>query len=226
MNSYIERSKSVVTDYLAKANETETKIANGRKIYLPESMEQEEKRLRGELAKARKAAEDQLDSIYHEASADARSWGVLDGSKLTQDAELLKGEGVTPEQFDQLVERYKDNYTMLDTLRKYGERMNDDAGKAAVEAGDFRPFAGIKYNVQAIPGPDAKMREWDDMRRRAGHFLDIADGNGMDQFAWTMARATGDADFEAWGKDPEPTAKRDSEAIQEAFRKAWGLAQD
>lgn len=225
MANYIERSKAVVIDYLAKAKQTQAKIEEGRKIYLPESMEQEEKRLRGELAKARKAAEDQLDGIYREASESARSWATLDGSKLTPDAELLKGEGVTPEQFDQLVERYQDNFTMLDALRKYGERKNDDANQAARDAGDFMAFAG-KYNVRAIPAPDAKMKEWDEMRRRADYFLDVADGRGMDQFAWSMAQSTGDAAFEAWGKAPEPPTKRDSEEIQKTFREAWGYVKE
>ena len=49
MNVYIQRTKDSILDYLGKAQKTEAKIAEGKKIYQPDSMKQEEKRLRGEL---------------------------------------------------------------------------------------------------------------------------------------------------------------------------------
>lgn len=222
MNNYISRCKDVIWDYLSKAQHTENKIAEGHRIYQPDSMEQEEKRLRGELAKARKAAEEKIESIYHEASAGAREWGQLDGAKLTADAELLKGQGVTPEQFDALVTKYQDNYTMLDQLRKYGEARNAETIKKAHEAGNHDFYLG-EYNVRGIPTPDAKMQEWDTMRQRAEYFLDVADGRGMDQFTWTMAKGTADKAIEEWGKEPEAPSPIDA---QETFRKAWGFTKE
>ncbi len=225
MNSYISRCKNTVLDYLSKAQQTEAKISEGRSIYQPEAMEREEKRLRAELEKARKAAEDKLDAIYHEASAGAREWGQLDGAKLTADAQLLQGQGVTPDQFSQLVSKYQDNYTMLDQLRKYGEKQNAAAIKEAREAGNHDIMLG-PYEVQSIPGPDAKLKEWEDMRSRAGRFLDIADGRGMDDFALSFARSTADRAFEAWGQDPEAPKPVDHEAVQKAFHEGWGFVKD
>lgn len=225
MNSYITRCKNTVLDYLGKAQQTEAKITEGRSIYQAEAMEREEKRLRAELEKARKAAEEKLDAIYHEASVGAREWGQLDGAKLTADAQLLQGQGVTPDQFGQLVSKYQDNYTMLDALRKYGEKQNAAAIKEAREAGESGLVVG-PYNLQSIPGPDAKQKEWDDMRRRAGHFLDIADGRGMDDFTRGFARSTADREFEAWGQEPEAPKPVDHDAVQKAFRDAWGFVKD
>lgn len=219
MNSYIERSKSVVLDYLSKAKACEAKIEEGKHIYLPDSMEKEEKRLRGELAKARKEAEAKLDSVYQEASAQAREWSRLDGSKLTPDADLLRNQGVSPSEFDQLVERYQDNYTMLNTLKKYGEAEN----KKARQAGNF----DVYYNVMNIPGQNSKMLEWDNMRKRADYFLNCADGNGFSSdFEKGFARNTADKAFEAWGEEPPKAAPANPDEIADSFRKAWGFVKE
>lgn len=226
MNTYLQRTKDAILDYLGKAQRTEAKINEGRNIYLPESMEREEKRLRGELMKARKETEAKLDSIYQEASAGARSWGTLDGAKLTDDAYLLNGQGVTPEQFTELVERYSDNFTMLDALRKYGEARNKEAVKEAREAGNNDIFVAGPYNVRDIPGPDAKMQEWDDMRKRATYFLNVADGTGFNSdFEKSFSTSTAQKAFDAWGEE-QPAQQRTSEDIQETFRKAWGYVKE
>lgn len=226
MNSYLQRTKDAILDYLGKAQQTEAKISEGRNIYLPDSMEREEKRLRGELLKARKATEEKLDSIYREASAGARSWGTLDGAKLTADAQLLHGQGVTPEQFDQLVTKYKDNFTMLDQLKKYGEKQNADAIRKSREEGNRDILLSGPYNVHDIPGPDSKMQEWDDMRKRATYFLNVADGTGFNSdFEKGFAMNAAQKQFDAWGEEAkeEPI---DHEAIQEAFAKAWGFKKE
>ena len=218
MNTYIQRTKDAILDYLSKAQQADRKIAEGRKIYNEQSMEQEEKRLRDELAKARKDTEARIDSIIREASADG--WGRLDGSKLTADAQLLHGQGVTPDQFNQLVDRYKDNYTMLDALRKYGEARNAEAAKEAKENGKWDALFSQPYNVREIPGPDAKSKELDALRKRADYFLNVADGTGFSsEFERTFARSTADKSFEAWGEEPQETPR----GTAEDFAAAWGF---
>lgn len=220
MNGYISKTKDVILDYLTKAQHTQQKIEEGKRIYQPDSMEREEKRLRGELMKARKEAEAKIDSIYHEASEEAREWGTLDGKKITLDAEIIKYDGVTPSEFDVLVDRYQDNYTMLNILKKYGDAQNKKAAKEAREKGDL--FVE-PYNTRDIPGSDAKMKEWDDMRKRADYFLNVADGTGFSSdFEKGFAKSTADKAFEAWGEDPQPDQKMSSEEIEQTFRDAWG----
>lgn len=204
MNTYISRTKAIIENYLNKANKTAAKIAEGRNTYQPEAAEREEARLRGELAKARKEAEAKIQGIYEEAAAPARNWGKLDGAKLTADAELLKGEGVTPEQFTELVERYHDNYTMLDRLRKYGEAQNAAAAQKAHEKGDNSFKWGSPYKVSDIPGPDHKVKEYDAILKQAEHYLNCADGTGFaSDFERDFAQkaANGENGFAAWGKE-------------------------
>lgn len=202
MNTYISRTKAVITDYLMKARKTAEKIKAGRDIYQPEAMEKEEERLNNELFNARLDAENRIQNIYKEATAGAKEWGQLDGKKLTADAELLKGEGVTPEQFSELVERYQDNYTMLDRLRKYGEARNAEAMKQANEKG--KVALASPYNVRDIPGPDHKFKEWDAMLKQAEHYLNCADGTGFAsdfERAFAQEVANSENGFEAWGKE-------------------------
>jgi len=226
MNTYLQRTKDTILDYLGKAQRTAAKIQEGYSIYQKEAMEREEKRLREELAKARKETEAKLDGIYREASSGAREWGKLDGAKLTADAQLLQGQGVTPEQFTELVERYQDNYTMLDALRKFGEARNKATVKEAREAGNNDIFVPAPYDVRNIPGPDAKMQEWDDMRKRANYFLNVADGTGFNSdFEKGFATSTAQKAFDAWGEE-QPAQQRTSEDIQATFRKAWGFVEE
>ena len=220
MNTYIKQTKDIILDYLGKAQRTEAKIQQGRGIYVPDAMEKEEARLRGELLKERKEAETRINSIYQEASKKAREWGILDGSKLTADAELLKGEGVTPEQFNMLVDRYQDNYTMLEQLRKYGEARNAETRKRNAEAGNPFEFGG--YSVSRIPRPEDKRKEWDAMLQQAEYFLNVADGTGFkSDFERSFAKGAADKQFEAWGNE-DATTEAPKDAVQ-AFKDAWGF---
>ena len=133
---------------------------------------------------------------------------------------LLEGQGVTPAQFKELVERYQDNFTMLDQLKKYGERMNEIEVKAAREAGKRDEMFVGHYDVHNIPDASVKMGEAAHMRRMAGHFLDVADGRGMDSLTWDFARSTADSLFETWGTDP--VAPIPEPGAAQSFIDAWG----
>lgn len=196
MNNYIQRMKNAISDYLGAANATDQKIKHGYEIYQPEAAQNEEKRLREELQKKRRTAEALIDAAYNEGSKAAREWGKLDGKKLTEDARLLEGAGVNPQQFSELVERYADNYTMLNRLRAYGEARNAEAQKES----KGHLMAG-PYNVHDIPAADSRLKPWEIAHKQAHNFLNIADGTGMDAFTYAFSRSTADKEFEAFGSD-------------------------
>ena len=220
MNNYIPRMKDAILDYLSAAQRVQKTLAAGRAIYNADGIAAEEKRLGAELAKARADAEARIDAVYQEASAEASAWGRLDGSRLTDDVKLLEGQGVTPAQFKELVERYQDNFTMLDQLKKYGERMNETEVKAAREAGKRDEMFVGSYDVHNIPDASVKMGEAAYMRRMAGHFLDVADGRGVDEFTWNFARSTADSLFKTWGT--APVAPIPEPGASQSFVDAWG----
>lgn len=220
MNTYIQRTKDLILDYLGKAQQTEAKITEGRAIYNEEAMKREEARLRENLASMRKATEAEIERYHAAAVADAKSWGKLDGTQLTDDVKLLQGD-VSVEQFKSLVERYKDNYTMLEQLRGYGERKNREAEKQARENGERGIFVG-DYPMDGFSGVNQRIEEADAIRDKAEYFLNVADGTGMDAFALSFARGTADRELEAWGESKEaPSANADD--ITRQFVEAWGF---
>lgn len=221
MDQYIAKMKPEILEYLKAAKATAAKIEEGRKLYQPDAMEREEKRLRDELADMRATTEKKLDAIRDQAYEAAKEWGRLDGSKLTPDIELLKGDGVSPQQFNELVHKYHDNATMLDRLKRYGERMNAEAVRKARADGDADIMTGTEYNVYNIETGETRQAAADSMRKRAGYFLDVADGANMDNFALSFARSTADALFESWGTDPLES-RRDIN-VHETLTKTWGF---
>ena len=220
MKTAIQRSKDAILDYLSKAQKAEAKIKEAHETMLPEYAQQEETYHRGKLAEARRETEAKIDAVIRERGRGAEDWGKLDGAKLTADVQLLQGQGVTPDQWRDLVERYQDNYTMLDQLRKYGEARNAEASEKGHAEGNH--LATPAYDVTRIPGPDAKVQEWEQMRRQAAYFLNVADGTGYrSEFEKSFARNTADRAFEAWGADaPTPTKTGDEAARLSA---AWGF---
>jgi hypothetical protein len=220
MKTAIQKSKDAILEYLEKAQQTEAKINKARETMIPEYAQKDEKYYRDKLAEARRETEAKIDAIIRDRSRGAEDWGKLDGAKLTADVQLLQGQGVTPDQWRDLVERYQDNYTMLDQLRKYGEARNAEASEKGHAEGDH--FKAPAYDVTHIPGPDAKVQEWEQIRRQAAYFLNVADGTGYrSEFEKTFARNTADRAFEAWGADaPTPTKTGDEAARLSA---AWGF---
>lgn len=218
--SYIQKTKDAILDYLGQAQQTEAKIKEAHGVYLPEAAKNEETRLRKNLAVARRDTEEKIDAIFREASKGAETWGTLDGEKLTADVKLLQGQGVTLDQFNQLVDRYQDNYTMLDALRKYGEARNAEAYKAARDAGNRDAIIPPAYDLHGIPGPDAKVKEFEAQRKRADYFLNVADGTGFSsEFERKFALDAADKQFEAWGKEG-PELQR---GTADDFVAAWGF---
>jgi hypothetical protein len=220
MKTAIQKSKDAILEYLEKARQAEAKINKARETMIPEYAQQDEKYYRDKLAEARQETEAKIDAIIRDRSRGAEDWGKLDGAKLTADAQLLQGQGVTPEQFNDLVNRYQDNYTMLDQLRKYGEARNAEASEKGHAEGDH--FKAPAYDVTSIPGPDAKVQEWEQIRRQAAYFLNVADGTGFNSdFERNFARGAADKEFEAWGADA-PTPKKTGDEAAKLFA-AWGF---
>ena len=109
---------------------------------------------------------------------------------------------------------------MLDQLKKYGEARNAEASEKGHAEGNH--LVTPAYDVTRIPGPDAKAQEWEQIRRQATYFLNVADGTGYrSEFEKAFARNTADRAFEAWGADaPTPTKTGDEAARLSA---AWGF---
>lgn len=126
------RIYDTVTTYISKLDEmnaAEKEIA---------AQERAEKIGHGYACERREELEAQRKAAYENALAEIEhirrshneavdKWNELDGSKLDKDAELLKLDiYMTQKQYQQLVDKHKDNSLMLQLLCDYADRHPDE----------------------------------------------------------------------------------------------------
>lgn len=190
MNPYVQRMKTAITNYCNKANAAETEIERAYSLYQQEPARNEEKRIRDKLASERAAAEAEIDAACNAALENVKAWGTLDGKKMTDDVKLLD-VGVTPKQFAALVDKYQDNYTMLNALHRYADNANRTSAR------DSRGIPENYYDTARIPTPEAKTAQWEKVYNGARSMLSSLERG--DAFTRTLA-ATG---VERWGENIE-----------------------
>lgn len=188
MNPNVQRMKTAIAGYHSKASEAAAEIERAYSLYQREPAEREEQRIRERLGKEREAAEAEIDAACNAALDGIKAWGTLDGKKLTDDVKLLD-VGVTPQQFSGLVEKYKDNYTMLNALQRYAEKANATAER------DAHGFPLVHYSTTGIPTPETKTAAWEKVYNGARSMLaDLERGD-------TFTRALAETAIEHWGEN-------------------------
>ena len=111
---------------------------------------------------------------------------------MTDDAKLLDAGLVDPAEFDRLKSKYSVNSTMLAALKKYGDKQNDLARKAAENGkpGEI-VMTDNPFNVKDIPTPAERVQNWDKLNAKALDTLDAIDGVGKYRDPWTQAFGRG-----------------------------------
>ena len=137
MSKYADDMKQAIMTYKNRYKNAEANIKLVLENYGEEAgqreLERQEKNLKAEREKAAAA----IREAYSEGVYLAELWGKPDGSRLTDDLKLFDAGIVTPEVFDQLKARYKDNATMLSALKAQGEKLNAAAAQAAKDRGEI-----------------------------------------------------------------------------------------
>ena len=188
MNQYVARMKTAIADYHGKAQAAAAEIERAYSLYQREPAEREEQRIRDKLAKERKTAEAAIDAACNDALAAVKAWGTLDGSRLTDDVQLLD-VGVTPKQFADLVDKYQDNYSMLNALKRYADFENKEAAREA------HGIPTTYYDTARITTPEAKTAAWEKVYNGAYSALDAITSDDK------MTRALSDTLVKSWGEN-------------------------
>ena len=183
MSKYADDMKQAIMTYKNRYKNAEANIKLVLENYGEEAgqreLERQEKNLKAEREKAAAA----IREAYSERVYLAELWGKPDGSRLTDDLKLFDAGIVTPEVFDQLKARYKDNATMLSALKAQGEKLNAAAAQAAKDRGEM-PLAST-YNTRDIVTLDDKLKNWKTLKAQALDCLDMIDGTGNYADPWT-----------------------------------------
>lgn len=183
MNTRIERIKGALYTYKQQRDIAEDRVQTIISDYGTEAGERERERQEKKLASYRADAERVINEECSFGIGEAERWGKLDGSKLTDDAKLLEADLADTETFERLKAKYADNATMLQALKRYGERKNEEDRREKAAAGTFSMTE--KYRVIDIPTVKDKVHNWEIVKQRANSMLNVMDKAGKVQ-DWTM----------------------------------------
>ena len=155
----MSKIKDALKRYQAAAKTAQEKQRQARELYQPDAAERECARIAAWLDGERTKAQTVIDEEKNRRTRELDQWARIDGNKLTADVELLRNDLVDADQFNDLVNRYQDNYTMLNALTKYAERRNAEIWKEHQKSGNALTSAGIPgsdiphglYPVSSIP---------------------------------------------------------------------------
>ncbi len=200
MNYQVEQMRNAIRRYRDDTRRNEERLRNIWDWYKPEVAEREEATIRGEMRNERIEAENALIEAIQAATQRISSWATLDGNMLTADVRLLD-VGVTPEQFAALVAKHATNYTMLDALKKYGEKQNAAAAEAARASGEVA--LATPFDLASIPDPTAMAETWKRLYERACGMLDAIAGVGKfsDAISRNLMLNTLDQQLERFGDE-------------------------
>ena len=184
--------RNALKDYSVAKTDAATRVEAIRKQYGDEAAAREQETQNKRLAAARETAETIIRANHRAAVEHTEKWGRLDGSELTDDAKLLDAGLVDPAEFDRLKSKYSVNSTMLAALKKYGDKQNDLARKAAENGkpGEI-VMTDNPFNVKDIPTPAERVQNWDKLNAKALDTLDAIDGVGKYRDPWTQAFGRG-----------------------------------
>lgn len=200
---YVTEMQNTIKGYHQRVQEARKRVDSIRADYGDEAAQREQERQQTALQRERETAEAAIREAYSEGVYLAREWGKLAGGNLTDDAKLLDGDLVNPEQFNELKAKYSGNATMLAALKKYGDRQNAAAAQAAHDRGDHAGAWGAgSYDTRDIPTVEGKLETWDKLKTGAMNMLDMADGSGRyaDPYMRGFMQHMGSAAVENFGQ--------------------------
>ena len=202
MSKYTDDMKRALQTYRDTKKKVDDSIKQVVDLYGEEAGTYERERQEKQLAAARTRAEAEIREAYSEGHYLAEQWGKPDGSQLTDDLKLFDAGMVTPDVFETLKARYRNNATMSAALKAQGEKLNAAAAKEARENNDLVGALTEPYRVRDIMTGQDKVKGWDKLKKQALDTLDMIDGKGAYSDPWNKAlgNALGDQTIEHFGE--------------------------
>lgn len=193
MSKYTDDMRRALQTYRDTKKKVDDSIKQVVDLYGEEAGTYERERQEKQLAAARTKAEAEIREAYSEGHYLAEQWGKPDGSQLTDDLKLFEAGMVTPDVFETLKARYRDNATMSAALKVQGEKLNAAAAKEAQERTGNPFMMSEPYKVSDIVTAADKVKRWDSLKTQAMDLLDAIDGKGKYSDPWgqAMGRALG-----------------------------------
>ena len=152
----------------------ENNVNKANQWYKSDVAAKEIKRLDEQLETEKRAAIDAITEAKDKGIESAKRWGVLDGDKIKDgDMKLLKFD-LSPEQFESIVNRNKNNGTMCFILKQYAEKHEKHETKDdAIPAWNSLAFAAVE-----VPTVDEKIKAYNAFAESAISIIQIITESG------------------------------------------------
>ena len=172
MNTYVKKMREELEAFYKKAVDHENNVNKANQRYKADVAAKEIQRLDEQLETEKRAAIDAITEAKDKGIEAAIRWGALDGDKINDgDMKLLKFD-LSPEQFESIVDRNKNNGTMCFILKQYAEKhakheMKDD------EIPAWNSLAAVE-----IPTVDEKVKAYNALAESAIGIIQNISGYG------------------------------------------------
>ena len=206
MNQHAVNMTNALLDYKKLRETADARIQFIRETYGSEAGEAEKEIQANKLEKARAAAVDTITKAGEAGKKQAEAWGHMDGSKMdADDMRLLDAGLVDKAEFNRLKAKHSENYTMLQALKRYGEKQNRAETEEARKNNPDGFIMEEPFDLRDIPAADDKAKKWERTQASALDLLDCMDGVGKykDPHDWGAAftKAAMPETLEHFGED-------------------------
>lgn len=125
MNTYLSQMRDALSSYFTSAQALMAQKDKNTETYQPEVAEEQNRGIDAKMSQLYADTWRKLQDAQAAGIAQAEKWGDLDGAKITDDIKLLGGHfELKKAQVEALVEKYRDNGTMMEAIGKYAREHN------------------------------------------------------------------------------------------------------
>lgn len=166
MNPYIASLKKALDDYAQSVTEENARIKTARDTYRPEYAEKEVDASRANIHAATAKARQSVNSIMQAELEKNSSWGTLKGENVNAgDLALLQGGfNLSGRDLDALVQKHRNNATMLNAIEGYMAKRRQNQNR--------EDFVMDALSVPAVPTLENREKAIRNFARRAESLID------------------------------------------------------
>lgn len=125
MNTYLSQMRDALSSYFTSAQALMAQKDKNTETYQPEVAEEQNRGIDAKMSQLYADTWRKLQDAQAAGIAQSEKWGDLDGAKITDDIKLLGGHfELKKAQVEALVEKYRDNGTMMEAIGKYAREHN------------------------------------------------------------------------------------------------------
>lgn len=169
MNNYVASLKKTLDDYAQSVTKENAWIKKALDMYQPEYAAKEVDAAKANIRTATAKARQSVESIMQAELEKNRSWGTLKGENVdTGDLALLQGGfNLSGRDLDALVQKHRNNATMLNAIESYMTKRRENQSR--------EDYVMDALSVPAVPTLENREKAIQNYARRAASLIDAVE---------------------------------------------------